>query len=230
MTNIHEIRIGPCSPSADLVAYLYDELNAAERSSFETHLSKCESCTNEFAEISFARLNVYEWHRDEFAKLATPRFVVPYAESDTSVSWRDALFGLLAGNRRWATAGGSIALIAVVFGAVMISSMMKGAGDVAKGTAGSVPAKAESAERPLVDSKNVPDVESKEPEIVKTMAPANRSKAANSNKRRSVRTAEPDLKQPVLSRRSKAPRLNEFDDEEDNTLRLGDLLADVDSE
>ena len=61
-----------CSSSEDLVAYLYDEMGAAEQSVLETHLAGCDLCTAEFADLSFSRLGVYEWHRDDFAPLAAP--------------------------------------------------------------------------------------------------------------------------------------------------------------
>lgn len=221
MTNINDIKIEAC-PSDDLVAYLYDELNAAARDSFETHLADCRNCTDEFAELSFARLDVYEWHRDEFAPLATPRFDIPQAENEAVVSWLDAVRGLFASHTRWATVGGAFALLAAVFGAAFISSM-NGTGEVANRPINKNQPEALSTNPPVVETiaQAKPD---NEPEIVLTSTDRKIPRAVKAVNRRSDKTPERNRTQP-----GKAPRLNDFVDEDDTTLRLGDLLADVDT-
>ena len=222
-----------------MVAYLYDELNPAERTSFEAHLAYCGICTDEFAELSFARLDVYEWHRDEFADMATPRFVIPYTETQASASWLAGFRGFFASNRQWATAGGVFALIAVIFAALMISTMTKETGEVAQTpvleeyTANKIQS-VDPPARPSAELMNIPpasprDIGPNDPQIVKTVTIGKSSKSAITANRRTVKTPERNLSQPLLSRRSSVPRLNDFEDEEDNTLRLGDLLADVDT-
>lgn len=234
MRNINDIKIETCSSSADLVAYLYDELGTAERSLFETHLLDCGKCTDEFAELSFARLDVYEWHRDEFVPLETPRFVIPYSKAAAKKSWLDGLRGFLTSHGQWATAGGAFALAAVVFGAVYVSSLNKTVDMASNNT----PEIFTPDRTQPINSPAIPPVEAKKempavspaleiteggPSVVKASTPRKVPKPANS-----LVTVH-NISQPVVIKSSKAPRLNDFEDEDDNTLRLGDLLADVDT-
>ncbi len=234
MKNDKDIKVKPCA-SGDLVAYLYDELTTQERSSFETHLADCGRCTDEFAELSFARLDVYEWHRDEFAGMETPRFVIPYAEAN--VSWMDAVRIFFASNRQWAATGGAFALIAVVFGAVLISSSFKGGGDLVQGPAADDFAsnRVQPVVLPLAPSsaedKNVGpsgEVSNSEPRVINASS-AEKSPKTGGTIRQPLKNSERIQSKPVQAQRKTAPRLNDFEDEIDNTLRLGDLLADVDT-
>src|SRR5205823_10518511 len=68
-----------CEVFAEIGSYLYNETSAAERRRFESHLSNCDMCTDEFAAISNARFSIFEWQREEFANLPTPEFHIPYA-------------------------------------------------------------------------------------------------------------------------------------------------------
>ena len=234
MTNINEIKIETCSSSADLVAYLYDELGTAERSLFETHLLDCGTCTDEFAELSFARFDVYEWHRDEFVPLETPRFVIPYSEAAAKKSWLDGLRGFLTSHGQWVTAGGAFALAAVVFGAVYVSSLNKTV-DMAPNNTPEIftPDRTQPGNLPVIPpSEAKKELSAVSPvlektkgslAVVKASAPRKVPKPANSL------VAVRNIGQPAVMKSSKAPRLNDFEDEDDNTLRLGDLLADDDT-
>lgn len=235
MTKLNSIKIEACPPD-DLVAYLYDEMSPVEKSVFETHLADCDTCTDEFAELSFARLGVYEWHRDEFAAMATPRFVIPQAETEGGVSWLDAVRGFFASHGQWATAG-AFALIAVIFGAVFISSMNStDETAVTPKSADYVADKDQSVNPPSIPppAKDIPAgtiaaaKPDDEPQIVNVATDGKSSKAARVVNRKPVKTLERGVVGPVLSRNT-APRLNDFVDEDDTTLRLGDLLADVDT-
>lgn len=74
-----------CSFSRELVPYMYDEQNVADRDMFEMHLADCGTCTDEFAELSFARYSVFEWNKLEFSALETPTIVIPY--ETVAVGW-----------------------------------------------------------------------------------------------------------------------------------------------
>jgi hypothetical protein len=231
MTNLKDIKIEPCSSSMDLVAYLYDELKAAERESFETHLADCGTCTDEFAELSFARLDVYEWHRDEFAAMETPHFAIPYAEA--KVSWLDGVRAFFTLHGRLAV-GGAFALVAVVFGAVFISSMNRN-DDVA-----SVPKTENIASNKIkpinpsvvptpanemLKATNDPPKSESDPSVIKVSTAGKSPAPTKAVIRRPLKTPQRNVNQPVKN----APRLNDFEDEDDNTLRLGYLLADIDT-
>lgn len=239
MTNLKDIKIEPCSSSADLVAYLYDELNPAERTLFETHLADCGTCTDEFADLSFARLDVYEWHRDEFAAMETPHFVIPYAEA--KASWVEIVRSFFVLHAKLATVGGAFAVLAFIFGGSLIFSTEKtdevvqqiqtrndnGNKSVIEKTANrsiGLPPK----DQPLTSGADMNESAKTKDAVVRISASKRNPKPTNAVNRQS------DLKQrilnkPVTPESSKAPRLNDFDDEDDNTLRLGDLLADIDT-
>ena len=223
--------VSACSPPEELAALLYGEMDAASRASIETHLAACDACTGEFADLSFARLDVYEWHRDEFVEMATPPIVIPYGEAVARSSWLAAFRGLFAGYGQWATAGAAFAAVAmVVFGVWLYGSKPV---DVARTDNPSVgnPVNERPAAAPTpgtVENKpqiNQPDAEpqkaSAEPvkkqPVQPTKVPANPSVR--------VRPAN----RAVQAKQPAPPRLNDFEDEDDTTLRLGDLLAEVDT-
>ncbi len=226
------IKSGSCSFSAELVAYLYNEMTAAERDGFETHLADCYSCTDELADLSFARLDVYEWHRDEFAEMPTPRIVIPYHET-AQASWLDAVRAFFASPAQWAAAGGAFAVAAIVFGVWVYSPS---GGEVVKNVPAPTPAieKAKpadpagaQADAVVKDQKVSGDVDptpttakAEEPKLIKTSLP----REAKPSPQRAVKG-----QRAVQPRRDSAPRLNDFEDEDDDTLRLGDLLAEVDT-
>lgn len=226
-----------CSSSEELVAYLYDEMSAVERSAFETHLGDCDVCTAEFAGLSFARLDVYEWHRDEFLEMPTPRIVIPYGEA-VKVSWFDAVRAFFASPAQWATAGGAFAVLAIAAG---VWFMAPKTADVARSGPSSSPVAAidTRAKENQVIKTPVSDDEAatSDSKVVQPVSPPNEPKvvkvAADKNvKTQNVRPAkiEKNIPQPVRNvRPAVAPRLNDFEDEDDNTLRLGDLLAEVDT-
>lgn len=74
-----------CGFEHEIVSYMYDELGAADRTRFETHLVDCTSCTDEFAAVSLSRFSVFEWQKEEFAHLATPDIVIPYEAGTVAV-------------------------------------------------------------------------------------------------------------------------------------------------
>ena len=74
-----------CGFEHEIVSYMYDELGAADRTRFETHLVDCTSCTDEFAAVSLSRFSVFEWQKEEFAHLATPDIVIPYETRKVAV-------------------------------------------------------------------------------------------------------------------------------------------------
>ena len=220
-----------CLFGEELVSYMYGELAAAERHSFEGHLLNCSSCTAEFAELSMSRLGIYEWHRDEFVPLETPRFAIPYAAPDPT--WLDAIRGFIFTPARLSFAGGALALLVVALGWFYVSDSNSNglaeiqipqpvieklepetASDIAK-------AEDEAADDKYLTDKRLDEgtdiagrkIERK-PSLVQTKTvkkPANRQLATQGN------------------RPANAPRLGTFEEVEDTSLRLADLVADIDS-
>lgn len=244
-----------CSLSDDLVSYLYDEMPTAEKGEFELHLLDCGACTAEFAGLSVARLGVYEYHRDEFASLVTPRIEIPYVKAfeqvseplpTTRSSWRYIFQGLFAATPKWAAAGGAFALVAVsLAGAFFVSNFRGGNNDLAQTNSKNsqsvnvnrainspsiqkeVSVPPANPLRPDNAKASVTTLPSSDRRVVKVSKPAGKTPKPLDRKS-DVRTATSIQKTPNPSRQN-APRLNNFEDEDDNTLRLADLFADVDT-
>jgi anti-sigma factor RsiW len=223
-----------CLFGEELVAYIYGELSPADRFDFEKHLLVCSGCTAEFAEISFSRLGVYEWHRDEFVPLATPYFEIPYPVSSHEhpvYSWVDALRNLVS-PMRLAFAGGSLA--AIVFGTVIFNNLNKGDETVA---AAVVPAVNVAAD--VNESTLAPDpVKDKLPSAGKSTTDsaadtARQYKAVQSSRQiRAVEVKAPSIRKPQNIKATNAvsaPRLGNFVEAVDTSLRLADLVADIDT-
>jgi hypothetical protein len=226
-----------CSKPEEIVAYIYDELKPAGRQSFELHLADCDHCTSELADLSIARLDVYEWHRDEFLALETPEIVVPYAQ-EVRVSWVESVRAFFAAQSRLAFAGGAFGLLAIALAGAYLA-VRPVPGDLAMDNTVTQP----KAERTLSASDPAPDPQ---PAAAPKKADNDQSSSGEMNVPRPMRASSPERKQPVARRPSASkprpgaerplqtrtaapPRLNDFDDEEDTTLRLGDLMAEIDA-
>jgi Putative zinc-finger len=221
-----------CLFGEELVSYMYDELPAAERHSFEGHLLDCSSCTAEFAELSMSRLGVYEWHRDEFMPLETPRFAIPYASTEPAYSWLDAIRGFIFTPARLSFAAGALALLVVALGAFYVSE--PGFDGVA-GVPEPVRVIREAA------PTNVPEITKTENEVaddkVLTGKRLDESLSTSGTKigRKPVVVQAKSVKKQAdrqlnarENRPVKAPRLGTFEEVEDTSLRLADLVADID--
>lgn len=94
MLNDNNYNNSTCAFAEQSVAYLYDEINATEKTLFETHLTSCATCAEELAGFDAIRFSVLEWRNEEFSSLEMPSIKIPYeltrtfynAESDSSVS------------------------------------------------------------------------------------------------------------------------------------------------
>lgn len=228
-----------CASPEDLAAYIYGELSPSARDLFETHLADCDGCTSELAEISFARLNVYEWNRDEFAQMETPAIVIPYAEPASTISFLDQVRGFFTFPAQWAAAGAAFAVVAIVFGTWYLNPSETEVAGI------EIPANKTVVEKPSLPAD--PDVVASDPrgndkDAAKTAEPLvspatkvsetpverNAVKNVRAVPAKSIRKSD-RVEKTVEARRQTAPRLNDFEDEDDDSLRLGDLLAEVDT-
>lgn len=222
-----------CLFGEELVAYIYDELPASGRASFEAHLLDCSGCTAEFAEISVSRLGVFEWHRDEFLPLATPTFAIPYqarkVPAESKISWLDALRGLVASPLRVALAGGATAVIALAFGFTFLSNAVS-PGDLQARIPDTVePVKIEIPAPIVAKSEGGND-----PVAINVGQPAKHEyrTVEHSQRIRPVVTkfTEPTRKVSVpATSATNVPRLGNYVETEDTSLRLADLVADIDT-
>lgn len=212
-----------------MVAYIYDEATSAERRRFEGHLLDCSVCTDEFASLSNARLSVFEWQKEDFAELETPRFEIPYDRTNAvgEPGWYATLQGILAGFRiPIAATAGVLLVLGLGFAAVMLVDRPEP----------QIAANLEADRPPVIDQKPVavPDVTvpasqpvagNNDSEIMaeREFVPV---KAAETKRTRAVRpaTAQTAERRVVPNRLRKAPALSDFEEADDRSLRLTDLF------
>jgi hypothetical protein len=215
-----------CDLGIEMMAYMYDEMAPAERMNFETHIADCSICTDEFAVISNSRFSVYEWKRDEFDPIATPRFVIP-AEASTepvTVGWLAGLRGLLTG---WPAA--------VAFAAV--ATVFIGAGLFAFTDIGGPREVATTSMPPVMNEIPVVKTEPMTPDTTITANPSITIQTAKATykpqraiqakvEKKSSGTMDNGSTRAVNTPLPKKPNLSNFDDDDDQTLRLADLFDD----
>ena len=237
---MNDANYSACRFSADIVPYMYGELVGSESSVFESHLLQCGECTDEFAAISGARYEVYEWKKLAFDPLATPRFTIPMEAEVVSVSsatWLDKVRAAVSTG--WATPAFAIGgLIIVSMYAASFIFSERGVPEVASNienvrtvdaTAGPEPV-LEAPEYPRADDGSDGDARRFERKTVETST-ANRA----SDRRRVSKTKEAPpraVKLKAESARTKPidpPRLNEFAEDEDTSLRLAELLDEIET-
>ena len=223
-----------CKYSNGIVPYMYGELNGSSATEFETHLLECQTCTDEFAALSAARYEVYDWKKMEFDPLATPTFEIPYAESATTVTWIEKLRAAFAG---WALPGFAMAGVAflVVFGGVLIATRESdkhvAVADNKNAPVSNVSENRSAAEiTPTVAEEKEPQEDTTASEqrshrviVVKDTVP----KHASRGQQTVPRSAEATSTAPNKTR--EVPRLNDFSQEEDKSLRLAELFEDIDT-
>lgn len=233
--NKNSERLSPsCSSSEELVAYLYDEMGADQQSVFETHLAGCDLCTAEFARLSLSRLEVYEWRRDDFAPLAVPHFAIPYEPAKTS--WAEAFRTFFAAPSRWVTAAGAFAILTIAAGVWFFMPSSPEIAQSGKPEASPaqtavrgadsrpiVPVEPKPVEQVTAPKRESPAVEPREPVKIAAREPVRQTVP------KPAKTERPGVRTEQAARPARAPRLNDFEDDEDTTLRLGDLLAEVDT-
>lgn len=232
-----------------MVSYLYNEIGKFDRAKFELHLSDCQACTDEFAELSNARFSVYEWQKLEFAQLETPEIRIPYTLPTSEASYNSGLWSWFSYSPRFAVAGLAAAAVVITFAiaAVTLGILDNGGKDVA-GVLDEKPDTTQSPNEPyesnatdeIDDSNSLIENKVKLPirdlEIESAAKPEKISSNPNSNRLRASQTPIPQETRPTqksnISRplRSRAaPRLNEFEDETDETLRLADMFDDIET-
>lgn len=231
-----DVKISACKFSADIVPYMYGEMPVPERSVFESHLPNCGECTDEFASVSSARYEVYDWKKLAFDPLATPRFAIPYQETATAgAGWFERLRAALVSG--WEVPGLAFAGLAIV--AVLATSLIlfsDPATDIAgvdnENTSTVKPSVVELP-KPVtaaVEETNVndPGSEMSSPVPIKAVP----STSGRLDHRRVNRTSRPQSNRFPEVRPASAqnvPRLNEFAEDEDTSLRLAELFEDIET-
>lgn len=214
-----------CKFGDSVISYLYNEMPSSERDRFEQHMLDCSSCTDEFAGVAFSRFEVYEWTK-EFAQIPTPRFAIPYDEPVTLVERVRRAFQ--KGFSWPAATGAAFASLAVIVGLVYFT-LLPDRTDIA-------------AVEPVVErSVVVPSVPLSQPDsasmaevIVEPKASARRSipvvaKGTRSGAKRTPDTVPQQRFATNAARDVSSPRLTEFADDSDDSLRLAELFDEIGS-
>lgn len=234
-----------CSFTESLVDYLYGECAAAERVRLEKHLSGCSECSVRLEEIGEARFAVAEWKDFQFAPLPTPNieFLPEKSRKTTgSLAKFSELLASLVPMPRLATVGAGLAILLAITGGFLIVSFHDNLTETAVNDSG--PDKnsvtIDQTQTPGLDRSR--QISSSDVASVKASPTANntgkdssgslREKNKHGAPRRTVtKTPVQNETAVTISKRParELPRLNDFEDYQDNSLRLSDILDEIDS-
>jgi hypothetical protein len=221
-----------CPFGDDIVSYMYDEMPTGGQLEFERHLAACEVCTDDFAAVSLARFETYDWKRVEFDPLATPKIVIPYPQQTVTLGERiSAWMG-------WATMVPVAAALLVCLGLgyvlVVVNTGTRPDTTIAKAPkidqqpktiteAPAATAQLETGEIASGITKNVAQPAKVLPASQKRRTEFPRSTVAK-RAAPSVRLGNDYAVNISPSQLKPAPRLGMKDEEDDRSLRLADLF------
>src|SRR5215203_737663 len=121
---MNDVTIKECGFNADMVPYMYAELSAAKSVLFESHLLECTACTDEFASLSSARYEVYDWKKLEFDILPPPTFAVAFGSESEPVfsTWTEKIRAAFSAS--WALPGVAFAALVIlsIFAVIFVRS------------------------------------------------------------------------------------------------------------
>lgn len=247
-----------CSFAAEIVSYVYNEIGEKEKSAFESHLSNCETCPEELADFMDIRFSVNDWKQTEFAPLETPVIEIPYEKEQVreiaavQSSWWSNLRQIFTLSPAWMTAATTAAALFICVGLIFTVYKYSGNVDVAgiedkpqlkpsvspTSEISSNKTKEEIADSDVKSKSDdkitmSPKIENQMPTVTKvterkirpvTQNPVNRTtnnSVNNSNK--------PNVRKNSPTNDRQMPKLNNFEDEEDDSLRLAELFEDIDT-
>lgn len=224
-----------CGFIDEIVTYIYDEMPRAERSKFENHLAQCSVCTDEFAAVSDARFSVFEWQKEEFAPLPTPEINIPY-ERKTNITEEH-------GSAVFVGIRGFLSLVKMPIAAAAGIIIIFGLGFLISRSPNNNPSQAtapaiQGISEPTSTTVPVPKINKEKDTEVTSAITKSRTKEVlrvKANSRRASSGLKPMMARNLPKQNSApapvpptAPVLNNFEAEDDNSLRLADLLADID--
>ena len=233
---MNDVTFTACEFGSAIVPYMYGELPGAEVQAFESHLVDCSACTDEFAGISLARYEVYDWKKLEFDSLATPVIEIPYPGIQSAPTLVEKLRAAFSG---WATPAAAFSAVAIVAGFVGILVMNNGS-DIAPDISSVDQRSNVNPRDPVtVGASVLPGVQPslrEEPHVVADRsAKVESTRPSRSERRRPVAPVATQPRKQVISARVVAkaeprrlPTLNGDVDSEDTSLRLAELLDELD--
>jgi hypothetical protein len=96
-----------CVWTDQLVEFIYDEMDEAQKNNFTAHLPDCVACREEISAFGGVRNTLAAYWQDEFAPLNTPPIEIPQQTTTVRTlaaparSWLDSLRALFAGSLTW---------------------------------------------------------------------------------------------------------------------------------
>ena len=233
----------------EFVSYIYGELDQIARDAFESHLAGCDECAMELASYSDARLGVIEWRREDFDHLETPAIVVPWASEKQAVQEAEPV-GLIArfietlsAFPMFAKAGLGLAAAALAVGVYYfapsaplsqrnVASSLKTENSQTSSAPENKTSEgpesqfvANGEEKPsMIEKKNI---DARPVAVRKTLTTVARVKSHPAVHRIELATA--GTLTDSRSSAKKAPRLTTVDEDDDKSLRLADLFAEIGS-
>ena len=235
---------------ADLISYMYGEMDVAGRDRFESHLATCDSCAVELGAFADARLGVIEWRRNDFDHLATPAIIIPepqpertlVAERPRSIwaGWLETIFSLPRMTQAGMGLAAAALLMGVLYFALPTGKPGNGGNSIVekKVTSPIEQRKPENMSSPTLPDQAVVqkksefgtaqiDVKDRRPTGSKLVDRPQRITLHQTPVMRNYRRLGPLEAVVVTPKVQTAPTLNTFEEEEDTTLRLSDLFSQV---
>lgn len=235
-----------CEFAEELVSYLYDELATSDKARFEKHLSGCSLCAEELPEFSMARSSILEWRNEEFLPLPTPIIEIPYekkpliaANESGSRSWFASVRDFFTLSPAWMTTATALAALTIFVGLalvmfsalpddkdVMVQTNEKNVKVVPSPTTGTVSNVSDSkvTGQTVVNSPKPPSINT--PDIKEVTTPVKSSTVPKQNLTVKKQIPPTKTNKPQPNTRQKPPGLVD-DEEEDDGLRLSDLLEEI---
>jgi hypothetical protein len=239
-----------CNYAEQLVSFVYGEITVDEKNVFEVHLQNCSICADEAASFGFVRSSIQEWRAEDFAKLSIPAIEINSLQKNSPAlnSWLETIRAYFSPSRIGLATGFAAILI---FGGLFwfftgIANNSNVAGNRVETNQNVVHSAIIETTAPEPDTK--PEI-SKNEETVKApntelRAPRNSTKEINVPARSvqvnvknqqivklkdSMATSGSKINNKPASRvpkKNNIPSLT-FDEYEDKSLRLSDLLEQV---
>jgi anti-sigma factor RsiW len=230
-----------CSRGEEVISYIYREMSTADARRFESHLQGCSECVAELAALSEPHLAVYEWRTGEFDHLSLPLINVQYERPVVDKVREHSVSQFFKSRSLVLKLGLGFAALVMVGFAILFGLGTQNPADVADSHQS--PAKQIKGETsaPVVVQPDGPAVsksttasDSSSSEIAATSRrvaspshslPTHQRKASSP----SFKTELASTSEPRSKPKQKQLRLNNFEEEDDNSLRLAELFEEVGS-
>ena len=266
MLDTNHYKNSSCAFAEQIVAYLYDEATAQEKTDFQAHLTDCENCADELSAFGFVRSSVQKWRTEEFLPMQTPAIEIPFEKSAEISVISAEKFSRLAGLRQlftlspaWAKASTAFALLVVCIGLTFVIINFSVSNDLAESRKST---SEKSIISPAIENETEQNTEDVSDEIAKqdslgeiiepfedkpkveklpqTQLKSSIKNVSTDTKRTRKIEAAAENSTPVrkvkklnnindltVAKNQQIPKLADFDEFEDNSLRLSDLMAEV---